>query len=237
MPCAQVHLAIVGKNEIVREGLKRILIEEDFLIDGTVSKAIDLDDDLNSDTLIIVDATDIDDGLVTCNEIKRRFPSCRIVIMANEFGLQDVSRAFTTGAVDSYVVKQISCRPLASTLRLTALGEKVLPSQIAALLGDVRAGCSARLWVVGIASSNLSMREVDILRCLVEGEPNKMISRRLQIADATVKVHIKSILRKLHVSNRTQAAIWAMKHGMVANDVFENPGHATDAISSTGFQN
>lgn len=209
-----VHLAIIGKNEIVREGLKRILADEEFIIDRAVSRAVDLDEGVDRETLIIVDSNDLEDGIATCTEARARFPESRIVIMADEHGLQDVSRAFLSGAVDGYVVKQISCRPLAGALRLVAMGEKVFPSQIADALARPR-GHSAPAHLNGATGNNLSIREVDILRCLVEGEPNKVISRRLHIADATVKVHIKAILRKLRVRNRTQAAIWAASRGML----------------------
>lgn len=231
---APIHLAIVGKNEIIREGLKRILIEEDFLVDDTVSRPMDLDDQIGDETVIIVDAIDIDDGLATCEEVRERHPHVRIVIMADEYSVQDVSRAFMTGAVDGYIVKQISCRPLAGALRLTALGEKVLPSQIAESLGSAQPCSISKYWSVGAAGNNLSTREIDILRCLVDGEPNKVISRRLQIADATVKVHIKAILRKLRVRNRTQAAIWAVSRGLVS-DGGEMPVPSVPSLAPSGI--
>jgi len=58
----------------------------------------------------------------------------------------------------------------------------------------------------------LSARQTSILCCLIEGDSNKAIARKMKIADATVKVHVKAILRKIRVDNRTQAAIWAMRH-------------------------
>jgi two-component system nitrate/nitrite response regulator NarL len=69
-----------------------------------------------------------------------------------------------------------------------------------------------------IASPQLSPREKSILRCLVEGDSNKCIARKIDIAEATVKVHVKAILRKIRVQNRTQAAIWGMKNGSPANN-------------------
>jgi two-component system nitrate/nitrite response regulator NarL len=63
----------------------------------------------------------------------------------------------------------------------------------------------------------LSEREIEILQCLVEGNSNKVIANRLRITEATVKVHLKSILRKIDVSNRTQAAIWALNQGFSAH--------------------
>ena len=68
---------------------------------------------------------------------------------------------------------------------------------------------------------NLSVREVETLRSLVRGEPNKIISRRLGITEATVKVHVKAILRKLKVVNRTQAAIWGVSRGLISADFGE----------------
>jgi two-component system nitrate/nitrite response regulator NarL len=65
---------------------------------------------------------------------------------------------------------------------------------------------------VAEAAHRLSSREVAILECLVHGDCNKLIARKFQIAESTVKVHIKAILRKLRAANRTQAAIWAMTH-------------------------
>jgi two-component system nitrate/nitrite response regulator NarL len=210
MSILAVPVSIVSKNEIVREGLKRILTDQGFYVDCAAFCIDDLNAE-NGAAIVIIDASDIDEGLRTCTDVRRRWPEPRIVIMAEGFSMDEVSRAFATGAVDGYLVKDISCDRLAGALRLTALGEKVLPSQIAALLAHTPAIAH---WDSSTSGANLTIREVDILRCLVEGEANKVISRRLSIADATVKVHIKAILRKLHVRNRTQAAIWAFGQGL-----------------------
>ena len=208
-----IHVNIIGRNEIVREGLKRILADQDFCVDCAVSCVDDLDME-HEPSIIIVDVNDIDEGLCVCADVRERCPAPRIVIMTDGYSMEDVSRAFATGDVDGYLIKEISCDPLAGALRLTALGEKVLPSQIASSLASAPASAISRCWDTGASGTNLSAREVDILRCLVDGEPNKVISRRLSIADATVKVHIKAILRKLRVRNRTQAAIWAVNRGL-----------------------
>jgi len=206
-----IRVNIVSKNEIVREGLRRILADQGFCVDCAVFCIDDLDVE-NSAAVVIIDIDDIDEGLRVCADVRERWPEPRIAIMADGYSFEDVSRAFATGSVDGYLVKELSCDRLAGALRLTALGEKVLPSQIAASLA--RAPAISRCWDGATNGSNLTTREVDILRCLVEGEANKVISRRLSIADATVKVHIKAILRKLRVRNRTQAAIWAVGRGL-----------------------
>jgi two-component system nitrate/nitrite response regulator NarL len=70
---------------------------------------------------------------------------------------------------------------------------------------------------VGAPVRTLSSREAEILHCLMQGAPNKIIARKLEVAEATVKVHIKAILRKIRVTNRTQAAMWAVAHLPAAN--------------------
>ena len=76
------------------------------------------------------------------------------------------------------------------------------------------------------SAPQLSPRELAILRCLINGNSNKCIARKIDIAEGTVKVHVKAILRKIRAQNRTQAAIWATKHSFLAepaNDVFPFP--------------
>ena len=94
------------------------------------------------------------------------------------------------------------------------LGEKVFPTHLAALLVNGMADTPpARV----TTSHGLSEREGQVLQCLVHGDSNKMIGNRLNITEATIKVHMKSLLRKINATNRTQAAIWAMKNGLGPN--------------------
>src|SRR3546814_2865264 len=114
---------------------------------------------------------------------------------------------WSSDVCSSDLVKEISCEPLISSLHWVALGEKVMPTQIARTVANGVAGFKRNNWRESIADVNWSEREVEILRCLILGYANKVISRRLDISEATVKVHVKAILRKLRVSNRTQAEI------------------------------
>jgi two-component system nitrate/nitrite response regulator NarL len=125
----QLHVSIIGKSEIIREGLRRILMDQNFVVDaaGSQSKSADL---AHSD-LVIVDAHDVDEGIETCRHIRVASGTTRIVLMIDQYRLEDVGRAFASGAVDGYLVKAISCEPLAGALRLVAMGERVLPSEVA----------------------------------------------------------------------------------------------------------
>ena len=91
------------------------------------------------------------------------------------------------------------------------LGESVFPAAALGLLGqpDVDQGTEISHNVDEVSPRGLSARETVILRCLMQGDSNKLIARRFDITEATVKVHVKAILRKIHAKNRTQAAIWA----------------------------
>ncbi len=96
------------------------------------------------------------------------------------------------------------------------LGEKVFPTHLAALLVNGVAN-TVPANIPPDNSFGLSEREMQILQCLVQGDSNKLIANRLSITEATVKVHMKSLLRKINVSNRTQAAIWALNNGLLPN--------------------
>jgi len=211
---AENAVSIISRNEIVREGLRRILTDLSFEVREVVGdiaalRQTSLDD---PDTIVLVDASMFEDAVQVCHDLRDLHPKTRIVLMTDDYSIENVGRAFSAG-VDGCLVKTIACESLGGALRLIALGEKVFPSQVAESLLDPGWKISGQGWSGNIKDVNLSTREIDILRCLVSGEANKVISRRLDITEATVKVHIKAILRKLRVSNRTQAAIWAMSRG------------------------
>lgn len=209
-------VSIVGNNEIVREGLRRILTEASLKVVETTS-----DPDLLSGDgepagyphLIVIDAFADPTAIETCTRIRDRFPTARIVLLADACDRDSVVAALRAG-VDGYLIRQISCEPLVSALHLVALGEKVVPSDMIASIVDFPRACGPADFGSTWSNVNLSEREIDVLRRLADGEANKVISRRLGITEATVKVHIKAILRKLHLSNRTQAAIWAVTTGL-----------------------
>ena len=114
--------------------------------------------------------------------------------------------------VDGYLVKDLSPTALSLSLLLVMQGEKALPSTLAGVLaddpGEARNGASIQ------AQSNLTEREEQILRCLLNAYCNKHIARALNISEGTVKVHLKSLMKKIAAANRTQAALWARNNGI-----------------------
>jgi two-component system nitrate/nitrite response regulator NarL len=144
--------------------------------------------------------------------LRDAFPTARIVVLADDLSV-DVLRLAMGGGADGFLIKTVSPEALIQSLQLILLGEKVFPTNLAALLLDMNA-VSPQHSVRG-----LSPREQEILQALVTGASNKLIAIRLGITEATVKVHLKTLLRKLDVNNRTQAAIWAMNNGFTAHGV------------------
>jgi two-component system nitrate/nitrite response regulator NarL len=142
-------------------------------------------------------------------KIKEVFPQGRLVVIAEAMKAEELALSFSAG-VDGFLLADISPEALRESLQLVMLGEKVFPSRLVTLL------CGENPFA-RLSSTNgnfLSDREVAIVSRLAGGLPNKVIASQLTITEATVKVHLKSILKKLGVSNRTQAAIWAVNNGM-----------------------
>ena len=227
-----IHLSIVSQNEIKREGLRRILEGRDFIVDHVLNNYSEFEtvaaDNVGGIALVIVDDESDSASVDVCRKIHAAGPHRRILILARDTNSRLVAQAFSAGA-DGYVSQETSCASLVEMIKLIALGEKLIPSQIVFDLASISDRGSFVEVEAEMQDVNLSVREVETLRSLVLGEPNKIISRRLGITEATVKVHVKAILRKLRVANRTQAAIWAIKHGF--ERVPYNDGSAMDTAA------
>jgi two-component system nitrate/nitrite response regulator NarL len=152
---------------------------------------------------------------------KDQHPTARVAVLAERFHQDDMISAFRAGA-NVYFIKAANCTVFIKALELVMLGETILPAEFLSLFRehehldlapDPEANLNASLEVDDDHARRLSAREKCILRCLAEGSSNKLIARKIDIAEATVKVHVKAILRKIGVHNRTQAAIWAMNNG------------------------
>jgi two-component system nitrate/nitrite response regulator NarL len=220
------------KNSMLREGLKHVLSSTRFKLhpEGLNAGEVALDREaLEAPLLFILDAHFFPPRLTSgISSLKERYPQGRIVVLSDSFDLDDMKSVFRAGA-DGYCLATTGCEALIKYLDLVMLGEMVFPS--AAFLSAIAADSQgAGAWqeepAITVSPTHasllsessdspirtLSSREAEILRCLMHGAPNKVIARKLDVAEATVKVHIKAILRKIRVANRTQAAMWAVSH-------------------------
>ncbi|BBC72717.1 DNA-binding response regulator [Altererythrobacter sp. B11] len=144
--------------------------------------------------------------------MRKQCGEVRLVFLTQDLDVDYMIEAFGHGA-HGFILNDVGCESLLNSLHLVALGEKFLPGKLVDSLPQMSSGGSLMM-KGGVGDSPLSDREAEILNCLVVGLPNKLIARRLDLCEATVKVHVKGILRKLGVQNRTQAAIFALNNGL-----------------------
>lgn len=208
-------VCLASLSDISREGLTNILEREGF---NVIASGESIDEWLalapTSDFLTIVDcaALPAQPGLVA--HAHETLPASRIVVISDTFDIKTVVDCLNAGA-SGYIVKATKSSRMIAALRLVALGEKVVPSDLVDTIGGsgIEHALSPEM-DHEIEEAKLSPRELDVLCCLMAGYPNKVIARKLDVCEATVKVHVKAILRKLNVRNRTQAALWANSHGI-----------------------
>ncbi|MCW2239574.1 LuxR C-terminal-related transcriptional regulator [Azospirillum canadense] len=206
-----VSVALIDESRLFREAIKALLRNSEFHI---ASEALSVEKArlfLAAETppaLILIDTSDAKDLAA----IKETCPGTQVVLLTTQIDCPGMASAIAADA-DGILIKDMSSDALLQSLRLVMMGEKVFPSHLPALLlgGRVLSGVKLDAPKLGKA---LSERELQILQGLLNGGSNKEIALGLGITEATVKVHLKSVLRKINVSNRTQAAIWALEHGL-----------------------
>jgi two-component system, NarL family, nitrate/nitrite response regulator NarL len=214
MQPAQVY--IVERFQLLREVLRNALAGPEFSVSGEAETLADILDFDVSDApdLILLDHSASDTLPVDdLRSLRQRFAKLKIVILGKDLSSASLKQCFDA-EVDGYLLKDVSVAGLMQSLRLVLIGEKVFPTSLASLLVDGDLNCRPVKSVDGDAAG-LSKRETEILQGLLHGSANKVIAHQLAITESTVKVHLKGILRKIRATNRTQAAIWALNHGMV----------------------
>ncbi|SHG43057.1 LuxR C-terminal-related transcriptional regulator [Bradyrhizobium erythrophlei] len=167
--------------------------------------------------IVILVLEDDEANLAAITHVRGQLKTAKIVVLGDCINPVTCAEVIRAGA-DAYLSRSISKDAFVQWLDLVVAGEVVISS---ALLApkldegvDTMAGRDGGVHSFDEPVSRLSPREAEILECIVDGASNKQISRRFDITEATVKVHVKSILRKINAHNRTQAAIWALYHGM-----------------------
>lgn len=225
----------IDRNQLFREGLRRILEGSHYSVALGTASFFEANAQLAPfrPAIVIIDTSGYGDVLPELMATVRAMdPIPRVVLLTDTVGIPRLAGAMGAG-VDGYLLKDMSAEALKQSLHLVQMGEKVFPTDLAHLLINHRFVGRGE---AGERSQNLSERENDILGCLVNGHSNKAIANRLQITEGTVKVHLKGVLKKIHVSNRTQAAIWALKHGIVADvNAISAPAARSAAFGESGM--
>ncbi|MDB5725747.1 MAG: DNA-binding response regulator [Novosphingobium sp.] len=211
-------VVLISPNAIAREGLSRIISSADFHLVSSGAAASDIAWAACDDRILaVIDAGHDSHPAQGVGQVLDHNPQALCVVLVDEFNYDGMIQCFEQNA-RGYIVKDMPCSPLITSLQLASLGEMILP---AGLLDVVLRQSAFPPSPQGdgqkIDRANLSQREMDVLCCLTAGYPNKLIARQLDVSEATVKVHVKAILRKLKVGNRTQAAMWGTSRGISAN--------------------
>lgn len=215
-----IDVALIGGSALHREGLRQSLDPTQFVVvfEGRdFSSALTLIGSGVSPKLIIADISrPSEKDFEGLRRVHDAALDCRIVFLSDDLILSDIARVFRAGA-DGYLVSELSREAFSLSLLVIMSGEKVLPGSLAGVLAsNYRDFVSSKLTN---DQCNLTDRERQILRCLLNGYSNKLIARVLEITEGTVKVHLKTLMKKISAVNRTQAALWARSQG-----IGEDPG-------------
>ena len=208
-----VKIVIADDHELVRSGLRTLLADSEIEIIGeaaTGTEAVKLAKELRPEILLL-DIRMVDgDGLTAMDDVRREAPDVKVVVLSTYDNPTYMARANALGAAD-YVLKGADREVLIATIMAVAAGE--IPSKHGEL--HKVAGTMATRQKQADSDVALTQRETQVLRHLALGLSNREISQSLNISVETVKEHVQHLLRKMDVTDRTQAAVWAVKHGLV----------------------
>lgn len=210
-----IKIIIADDHPLIRQGL-RVVIEAqpDMELVGEASngeQAIQQALALKPDIVIMDLQMPVKDGLAATREITQADPHAQVLVLTSFPDDDNVYAAIKAGAM-GFLLKDSSAEYLLDAIRTVSRGESVLHPTIARkLMQEIRQ--PPRL---PPTTEPLTPREVEVLGCLTQGMANQQIARQLSISVRTVSAHVRNILDKLHLANRTQAALYALDQGIVS---------------------
>jgi two-component system nitrate/nitrite response regulator NarL len=215
---SSVRILVVDDHTLFRKGLISLLCQQEGL--DVVGEAKDGDEgvrlavELRPDMVLMDVKMPNHNGILATQAIREQLPDTRVIMLTMSEEDVDLFAAVKAGA-NGYLIKSVEPEQLIASIRLLSKGEPVITHAMASkLLGEFRAIATKAEHPVQRSQSTLTARETEILQCIAKGQSNKEIGANLGIAENTVKIHLKNILRKLHMNSRVQAAIYAHQHGL-----------------------
>lgn len=203
---------LVDDHEMVRAGLKTFLdLQADMEVVGetdTAERALALIPRLAPDVVVLDLVLPGMSGVEAVRRIHERHPEAKVVALTS-FAGQDLVLPAVRAGVAGYLLKDVGPAELADALRAAHAGGAPLHPQVAA---------TVMASVTAAADDPLTPREREVLRLIARGLSNRLIARELALAEKTVKAHVSAILAKLGVADRTQAALYAVRSGLVENE-------------------
>ena len=208
-----VRLLVADDHEVIRTGLRSLFAGSDIEIVAEAasgSEAIKQAQKVKPDVILLDIRMPDGDGLATLDKLRNKVPESRVVMLSTYDNPTYIARAVALGACD-YVLKGSPRDDIIATIQAAAAGQS--PSRTGELK-RIAAAMKVRQ-VVDDDDVPLTQRETQVLRHVALGLSNKEIARSLEISVETVKEHVQNILRKITVTDRTQAAVWAVRKGLV----------------------
>lgn len=206
-----VRVLIVDDHQVVRRGLRTFLeVQEDIEVVGEAAdgdEGVARAEELRPDIVLMDVKMPGTDGIEALRRLRELSNPARVLVVTSFTEQRTVVPALRAGAA-GYVYKDVDPDALAGAIRSVHAGHVLLQPELAgALLSDGTGGGAGR-------GSALTDREREVLGLIADGRSNREIARGLVLSEKTVKTHVSNILMKLDLADRTQAALWAVRHGL-----------------------
>ena len=202
----KIRVLCVDDHPVVRDGIAAIInLQRDMMLAGaaaTGDEALKRFFELRPDVALVDLQLPDMSGFDLIKKIKDKSPNARIIVLSSHEGDVDIQRALEAGA-QGYVAKGIVRDELLETIRSVHAGKRRLPAAVAQKLAE------------HMADEPISPRELEVLSLMAAGKRNKEIAGELSIAEDTVKMHVRNILSKLQVNDRTEAVTVALRRGII----------------------
>jgi len=204
-PSERIRILVAEDHLVARVGVTTIVnMQEDMVVVAEAAngaQAVELYRQHQPDVVLLDMRMPVMSGVDAAMAIRAEYPRARMIALTTYGGDEDIRRALNAG-VAAYLTKDVLHDEMLKAIRAVHAGDKYLPAAVAALAAEEN-------------NPELSAREIQVLELIVQGLANKQIAYQLSIAEHTVKNHVKSILSKLEVQDRTQAATAAIQRGIV----------------------
>ncbi|MGI5449046.1 response regulator [Streptomyces sp. CA-243310] len=213
MADTRIRVLLVDDHQVVRRGLRTFLeVQEDIEVVGEAAdgeEGIARAEELRPDVILMDVKMPVTDGIEALRRLREAANPARVLIVTSFTEQRTVVPALRAGAA-GYVYKDIDPEALAAAIRSVHAGHVLLQPEVAqALLAQEGQGAASG------RPGSLTDREREVLSLIADGRSNREIARALVLSEKTVKTHVSNILMKLDLSDRTQAALWAVRHGIV----------------------
>ncbi|MFF4413815.1 response regulator [Streptosporangium sp. NPDC001559] len=210
-----IRVLIADDHPVVRQGLRTFLaLQDDLDVVGEAAdgaEAVALTESLNPDVLLLDLKMPVLDGHGTLLRLRELGLSPRVLVLTSVGDRQDVAPAIRAGAT-GFLYKDVDPAALVQAIRAVSGGQVLLAAEAAEAMLTTPGAVPPR--TAPAPASSLTEREREVLALIASGRSNREIARELTVAEKTVKTHVSNVLMKLGVQDRTQAALYAVRHGL-----------------------